>query len=245
MRNPTTRIWIDHGGRGLAFRTYGIAAAALVGAIAFGSAALAATTVQIGPSGKTFASLGVQCAIHPRTGVSSPAVRAGVFNPRPRTQAELHLNGKKLRELDAESPAARVWLADGSNAVTVMLNKRLIDTYDFVVTGAQCGLPPGNFYSPDGTLEYAASGKSYLTVTPGCALNPSTGVEQPFVNLFDNGSFLLNVSVNGAPLTQLSAVRPRATVFLNAGMNTITAENGALSTDRFMRDGGSGTCLMR
>jgi hypothetical protein len=112
------------------------------------------------------------------------------------------------------------------------------------VTAGQCGLPPGNFYSPDGTLEYAASGKSYMTVTPGCAFNPATGLTQPFVNLFDNGSFLLNVSVNGAALTQLSATRPRTNIYLRAGQNLITAANGSLSTDTYRRDGGSGTCVL-
>ena len=63
---------------------------------------------------------------------------------------------------------------------------------------------------------------------------------QPYVHLFDNGSFLLNVSVNGVPLTQLSAHRPHAPVFLNAGLNVISAANGSLSTDYYVRDGGDG-----
>jgi hypothetical protein len=102
----------------------------------------------------------------------------------------------------------------------------------------------GNFFSADGTLEYAASGKSYATVTPGCALNPATRQAQPFVNLFDNGSFLLNVSVNGVPLTQLSARRPRTPVFLSAGQNVISAANGKLSTDYYVRNGGTGRCTL-
>ena len=104
-----------------------------------------------------------------------------------------------------------MWLTVGSSTVVVALSKRVADRYAYTVTAGQCNVPDtsGNFFSPDGTLEYAASGKSDLTVTPGCALNPATGQTQPFVNLFDNGSFLLNVSVNGVPLTQLSALRPR------------------------------------
>jgi hypothetical protein len=39
-------------------------------------------------------------------------------------------------------------------------------------------------------------------------LNPATGRAQRYVNLFDSGTYLLNVSVNGVPLTQLSATRP-------------------------------------
>jgi hypothetical protein len=102
----------------------------------------------------------------------------------------------------------------------------------------------GNFFSPDGTLEYAASGKSYATVTAGCAFNPATRQAQPFVNLFDNGSFLLNVSVNGVPLTQLSARRPHTPVFLRAGQNVISAANGKLSTDYYVRNGGTGSCVL-
>ena len=56
------------------------------------------------------------------------------------------------------------------------------------------------------------------TVTPGCALNAATGRAQRYVHLFDNGGFLLNVSVNGQPLTQLSSLKTHAPVFLAAGL---------------------------
>jgi len=198
--------------------------------------------VQVGSSGKTFASGQPQCAVNPVTGVSSPTVQAGLFNPLPRAEAELRLNGTKLTELEASAPVADVWLATGTNTVVLSLGKKTADTYVFAVTAEQCNLlTPGNFFSADGSLEYAASGKSYLTVAPGCAYNPASGQTQPFVNLFDNGSFLLNVSVNGVALTQLSTLRPRALV---AGLNVITAANGALSTDSFKRDGGTGTCVL-
>jgi hypothetical protein len=109
-----------------------------------------------------------------------------------------------------------------------------------------CDIPDtsGNTFSPDGVLEYAASGKSYATVTPGCALNGKTGLAQPYVNLFDNGGYLLNVSVNGVPLTQLSATRPHTPVFLSAGATLIAAANGSLSTDTYVRNGGDGTCVL-
>lgn len=211
---------------------------------AAGLPALAATQVQIGTSGKTFASAAAQCAINPVSGVQAPMVQVGLFNPAPRDEASVRLNGSKLGELEARAPVADVWLAVGSNTVTLALGRKVADTYVFTTTSGQCSLPAGNFYSADGSLEYSASGKSYLTVAPGCALNPGTGQTQPFVNLFDNGSFLLNVSVNGMPLTQLSALRPRAVVFLGAGQNLITAVNGGLSTDTFIRDGGTGTCTL-
>jgi hypothetical protein len=215
-------------------------------AAGWSTAAGAATAVQVGTSGKTFASAATQCAVNPATGINSPLVQAGLFNPSSQVEADLRLNGVKLAELRAASPSADVWLADGGNAVTVALSRRVRDIYEFSVTPGQCNLPavPGNWYSPDGTLEYAASGKSYLTVVPGCALNPATGLTQPFVNLFDNGSFLLNVSVNGIALTQLSALRPATPVFLSAGQNVITAANASLSTDSFIRDGGTGTCVL-
>jgi hypothetical protein len=62
------------------------------------------------------------------------------------------------------------------------------------------------------------------------------------VNLFDNGSYVLNVSVNGVPLTQLSAFHPHTPVFLDAGSNVISVTNGSLSTDWYVRDGGDGSC---
>lgn len=226
--------------------TLRFATAALITSTGFSALSHAAITLQVGASGKTFASTAAQCAVNPATGVLAPTVQAGLFNPRPRAEASLRLNGVKLTELDAATPAADLWLADGVNTVNVALSKRVADSYVFTVVAGQCSTPvtPGNFLSADGTLEYAASGKSYLTVTPGCALNPATGQTQPFVNLFDNGSFLLNVSVNGVPLTQLGTTRPRAVVFLAAGRNTVTAANGSLSVDTFVRDGGTGTCVL-
>jgi hypothetical protein len=220
--------------------------AAWLAAAGLSTSTLAATAVQVGNSGKTFASAAAQCAVNPATGVNSPLVQAGLFNPSSRAEADLRLNGVKVQELRAASPAADVWLADGSNSVTVALSRRVTDTYVFSVTAGQCNLPavPGNWYSPDGTLEYGASAKSYLTVVPGCALNPATGLTQLFVNLFDNGGFLLNVSVNGTALTQLSASRPKTPVFLSAGPNLITAANASVSTDSFIRDGGVGTCVL-
>lgn len=223
-----------------------LASATFMAATGLSASALAATTVQIGSSGKTFASTAAQCAINPATGLNAPKVQAGLFNPTVRTEADVLLNGVKINHVLAAAPVADVWLADGSNAVSVVLSKKVADTYVFSVTSGQCSQPAtsGNYFSTDGTLEYAASGKSYMTVTPGCALNGATGLTQPFVNLFDNGSFLLNVSVNGVPLTQLSALRPHTPVFLRAGQNIITAANGTLSTDTYVRDGGTGSCVL-
>jgi hypothetical protein len=219
---------------------------ALAAVTAPGASTFAATTVQIGSSGKTFASSGAQCAANPVTGLIAPRVEAGLFNPKPNTSAVVTLNGGFVKNVVATDPGANVWLADGNNTVVVALTKKVSDTYVFTVNAGQCSLPDtsGNTFSPDGTLEYAASGKSYATVTPGCASNPGTGQAQPYVNLFDNGGFLLNVSVNGVPLTQLSAQRPHTPVFLGIGQNVISAVNGSLSTDYYVRDGGNGQCVL-
>ncbi len=208
------------------------------------TSAWGATTVTIGTSGKTFASGAVQCAVNPR-GVSAPTVQAGLFNPKPAPTAVVSLNGAVVDPtVTAADPVADVWLATGKNTVVVTLSKKVADTYAFTVVEGMCSLPEGNWISLDGTLEYAASGKSYATVTPGCALNGRTGLAQPYVNLFDNGGYLLNVSVNGVPLTQLSATRPHTPVFLSAGANVIAAANGGLSTDYYVRNGGDGTCVL-
>jgi hypothetical protein len=81
-------------------------------------------------------------------------------------------------------------------------------------------------------------------VIPGCAWNALTGRAQPYVNLFDDGTYLLNVSVNNVPLTQLGISRKSTPVFLAAGLNVISAANGALSTDYYVRRGGEGTCTL-
>ena len=78
----------------------------------------------------------------------------------------------------------------------------------------------------------------------GCAWNAATGQPQPYVNLFDNGAYLLNVSVNGVPITQLSATHPHTPVFLSAGLNVISAANGTLSIDYYVRDGADGMCTL-
>jgi hypothetical protein len=227
-------------------RLLSITSAALMAFAGLSTAASAATAVQIGTSGKTFASAAAQCAMNPATGLNSPRVQAGLFNPTQHTEAVVRLNGVKLVELQGARLVADVWLADGSNSLSVALSRKVTDTYLFVVLTGQCNLTDtrGNFFSADGALEYAASGKSYLTVAPGCALNPGTGTTQSFVNLFDNGGFLLNVSNNGVALTQLSALRPETPVFLSAGQNVITAANAGLSTDTYLRDGGTGTCVL-
>lgn len=217
-------------------------AVATMGAVA---PAGAATTVTVGGSGKTFASSTVQCVTNPN-GTRAPMVQAGLFNPKPTATGTVSLNGAFVAGVTAAAPVADVWLATGQNTVVVALGRRVADTYTFSVTAGMCSLPDtsGNTFSADGTLEYAASGKSYATVMPGCALNGKTGLTQPYVNLFDNGSYVLNVSVNGVPLTQLSATRPHAPVFLSAGTNVISAANGSLSIDYYIREGGTGTCVL-
>jgi hypothetical protein len=221
--------------------------------VAAGVAAVAAlawpapvgAAVQVGASGKTYASSAVTCAADPITNQLTPMVEAGLFNPKRNTRARVSLNGAIVATVTTRNPAADVWLADGAtNTVVVALSKKSTDRYQFIVPSGMCSLPDtsGNTFSPDGTLEYAASGKSYATATSGCALNPATGLEQPFVNLFDNGGYLLDVSVNGVPLTQLSASHPLTPVFLDAGSNVISAANGSLSVDWYIRDGGAGVC---
>lgn len=217
--------------------------AVFVAVVALGAPVWAATTVQVGASGKTYASSAVQCAANP-AGIQSPKVDAGLFNPTSKASATVSLNGTSVATVTAANPAANVWLADGNNTVVVALNRKTADSYTFTVQAGMCALPDtsGNTFSADGTLEYAASGKSYATVVPGCAWN---GVApQPYMNLFDNGGYMLNVSVNGVPLTQLSASHPHTPVFLSAGQNVISAANGSLSVDYYVRDGGDGTCTL-
>lgn len=222
------------------------ATAALAAIAALSVPAAAATTVQIGDSGKTYASSAVRCAVDPATGQGAPMVEAGLFNPKRGTTAMVALDGTPVAGVSADSPSATVWLTAGSRTVTVALSRKTVDRYAFTVPAGLCALPDtsGNTFSADGTLEYAASGKSYATVTPGCALNAATGRAQPYVHLFDNGGFLLNVSVNGVPLTQLSATRPHTPVFLAAGLNVISAANSSLSVDHYVRDGGNGSCTL-
>jgi len=218
-----------------------VAAAALAAASSWAS-----TAIQVGSSGKTFASDAVQCDVNPATATVAPMVLAGLVNPKNNASATVSLNGGFVANVSAAAPAAKVWLVTGGNTVLVALSRKVADSYAFTVGPYQCSLPDtsGNTFSTDGTLEYADSAKSYATVAPGCALNGATGRAQPYVHLVDNGTFLLNVSVNGVPLTQLSATRPHAPVFLDAGLNVISVANGSISTGYYVRDGGDGTCVL-
>jgi hypothetical protein len=222
------------------------ALAAVVTTVLATSESASAASIQVGASGKTYASSSVTCAAAPTTGTLSPVIEAGLFNPTPKTSATVALNGAAVAKVTTANPSTNVWLADGNNTVVVALNKKTTDRYAFAVQAGMCDLPDtsGNTFSADGTLEYAASGKSYATVTPGCALNGSTGRVQPYVNLFDNGKYLLNVSINGVALTQLSTSHPHTPIFLSAGQNVISAANGFVSTDYYVRDGGDGTCVL-
>lgn len=221
-------------------------AAAIVIVTAAATSASASTTVQIGSSGKSYASSAVACAANPSTGQLAPFVEAGLFNPKNNTSADIALNGVLVANVTTANPSADVWLGDGNSTVAVAVSRKTVDLYKFAVQAGMCAVPDtsGNTFSADGSLEYAASGKSYATVTPGCALNGATGLAQPYVNLFDNGDYLLNVSVNGVALTQLSATRPHTPVFLTAGQNVISAANGFLSVDYYVRNGGTGTCAL-
>lgn len=219
------------------------AACAWAAAMALGASAQAAT-VQVGGSGKTYASIAVQCTVDPASGSMSASVEAGLFNPKRGASATVSLDGSPVATVTADQPSTELRLPDGDHTVLVALSRKAADAYPFHVTPGLCNLTAGNTFSADGTLEFAASGKSSATVTPGCALNGATGRAQAYVNLFDNGGFLLNVSVNGAPLTQLSATRPHTPVFLGAGLNVISAANGSLSTDYYVRDGGTGPCAL-
>lgn len=217
--------------------------AAFAAIVAISASALAAGSVQVGPSGKTYASTIVACATNPATGSLAPVVDAGLVNPRSNTRATVSLNGALVATVTSASPSTRVWLTPGSDTVSVALSKKVADSYTFTVAAGACSTA-GNTFSADGTLEYGASGKSYATVAPGCALNAATGLNQPYVHLWDNGSYVLNVSLNGVPLTQLSVSRPHAVVFLAAGENVISVASGTISTDYYVRNGGSGTCTL-
>lgn len=217
--------------------------------LALGAPGWALTGVQVGPSGATYASAGIQCAVNPSTGMA-PMVHAGLYNPKRNASATVSLSDTPVATVTFVSPDTIVWLANGLNTVAVTLNRKTADSYSFDASLTYPNQP--NICIPDtsgnivsGDLEYAASGKSNATVTPGCAWNPLTGRAQPFVNLFDSGNYLLNVSVNNVPLTQLNGItRTHTPVFLSAGLNLISAANASLSTDYYVRDGGAGSCTL-
>ena len=209
---------------------------ALMAITVSGTSVWAATGIQVGASGNTYASSGIQCALNPIDGMA-PVVQAGLYNPKRNASATVSLNDTDVATVTFFNPDTNVWLANRTNTVVVALdknkNKHSADSYTFDASSAQLNIciPDTSGNSINGDLEYAASGKSYATVTPGCALNAITGRPQPYINLFDNGTYLLNVSVNNVPLTQLNETHPHTPVFLSAGLNVISAAHGSLSTD--------------
>jgi hypothetical protein len=198
--------------------------------------------LEIAASGKSSATVIPGCALNPASGQMQRYVNLfdnGAY------LLNVSVNGVPLTQLNAPNDHTPVLLSAGWNVIAVA-NGTLSTDYYVRDGGDGACLPDtsGNTFSPDGTLEYAASGKSSATVTSGCALNPATGQVQRYVNLFDNGGYLLNVSVNNVPLTQLSATRPHTPVFLSPGLNVISVANGTLSIDYYVRDGGDGTCTL-
>lgn len=220
--------------------------AAFAAVVVLGAPVSATAGVQFGASGKSYASSAVTCVADPTTNQLGPMVEVGLLNAKRTTSASVSLDGTFVATVTGSNPATNVWLDDGAtNTVVVAFSRKSADSYQFVVPSGMCAPDTsGNTFSPDGTLEYGASGKSYATVASGCALDPATGSARPFVNLFDNGTYVLNVSVNGVPLTQLGAPRPHAPVFLSAGPNVISVANGSLSIDWYIRDGGAGVCAI-
>lgn len=224
------------------------ASLAFVVTMALASPAWALTGVQVGASGKSYASAEVQCALNPVTGMA-PMVQAGLYNPKKGAAGTVALNGSGVATVSFASPDATLWLANGANTVVVELSRKTADAYAFDASLTFPNQP--NVCIPDtrgntvsGTLEYAASQKSYATVQPGCAWNPLTGRAQPYVNLVDAADYLLNVSVNNLALTQLGKLRKSTPVFLAPGLNVISAANASLSTDHYVRDGGTGACTL-
>lgn len=210
--------------------------------------ALAATGIQVGDSGKTYASAAWRCDLHPVDGLA-PVIQAGLYNPGRKSKGTVSLNGNTVAPVSASSPEATVWLGHGVDTVSVATGK-VMDSFMFDVSATYPGqlnacMPDTRANTVNGDLEYAASLKSYAVVTPGCAFNAQTGHAQPVVNLFSNGRYLLNVSINNVPLTQLNGTtRTHVPVFLSPGLNVISAANGGLSTDNYVRDGGTGTCTL-
>lgn len=209
------------------------------------------TSVQVGASGMTYASAEVQCALNPITGMA-PVVQAGLYNPKRNASATVSLNGAPVATVTFSSPDTTLWLANGVNTVVVAPNRKTADAYAFDASLTYPDQPnacipdtSGNSIDATNDLETAASGDSSVTLTPGCAWNALSGQAQPYVNLFDNGAYLLNVSINNVPLTQLNGTTRRHTpVFLSAGLNVISAANGSVSTDYYVRDGGDGSCML-
>jgi hypothetical protein len=146
----------------------------------------------------------------------APMVQAGLYNPISTSSGTVSLNRATVATVTFLSPDATVWLANGANTVVVAPVGSTADSYSFNAPLAFPGQP--NMCIPNtsanrvsGDTEYAASSKSYATITLGCALNPATGRAQSFVNLFDNGRFLMSVSANNVPLTQLNGSTRRST----------------------------------
>jgi hypothetical protein len=224
---------------------------AMLAFAAVSAPASAYTGIQVGSTGRTYASSSMQCALNPLTGMA-PMVQAGLYNPKKNASATAWLNRSEnvVATVTFLNPDATVWLSNGVNTVAVEQNPRTVDSFTFDASLTFPGqlnicIPSTNGNFVAGDLETAASSKSSATVTPGCAVNPLTGRAQPTVNLFDNGSYLLNVSVNNVALTQLNGTtRTHAPAFLAPGLNVISAANGALSTDYYVRDGGAGTCTL-
>lgn len=224
---------------------------AFVSAAVISEPTWAAAGIQIGTSGKSYASATLACEVHPTDGMS-PVVQVGLYNPKRNSSGTISLNGSAVAVVSFFAPDARVWLINGRNTIAVALGRRVSDTYVFDATANEANicLPDTSGNTVIGELEYAASNNlyatTYATVASGCAVNPRSGQPEPFVNLFDNGDMLFDVSVNSVALTQLGGARQHAPIFLVPGWNVIAATNANLAIiDYYVRDGGDGSCALQ
>ena len=104
--------------------------------MALGTPVWALTGVQVGPSGKSYASTVVQCALNPIDGMA-PMVQAGLYNPKKSASATVSLNGHSVATVTFLSPDTNLWLANGLNTVVVALDRRTADTYSFDAASGQ------------------------------------------------------------------------------------------------------------
>ena len=77
-----------------------------IATLAMSPGAWSMTGIQIGASGKTYASGALECGVHPSLGMA-PMVRAGLYNPKRNASATVSLGGAPIASVSSFRPTRR------------------------------------------------------------------------------------------------------------------------------------------
>lgn len=97
------------------------------------SPVMAVDFIQLGESGKTYASSAVSCAVNPENERLPLIEEVGLYKPKGKASADVSRNDVFVKTVTTDDPFVEVWLEYGINDIVVTVNRHTIDTYTYSV----------------------------------------------------------------------------------------------------------------